>query len=109
MRYFLIIIILASIFTGCNSEGYLGMETGSRVVTFHTVDREYLYKIAGATDSNGYASWDAFDCDIYLMPQDEYVSLDQYDCVVNHELRHCAEGHFHKGKSFECSDQNYGG
>ena len=67
-------------------------------VDVHTVSREELYLRAGRS-VDGWCTWRDLEyvvyCDIYMMAPEEYASRHNYEFFLEHERRHCYEGHFH--------------
>lgn len=89
MKY---LIIICLFLYGCGS--------GEVLVTYETVDREFLDAICTEEyRCDGYAIWNHTlpqrTCTIYLLTTDHYYSWPYYYQIRGHESRHCEEGAFH--------------
>lgn len=85
-----IIVVLALLLSACGS--------GEKLVTLHVVDRDTIEAMS-SVNTVGYATWqisEPYDiCDIYVLDKNQYESMNQYNYVLGHEIRHCFEGDFH--------------
>ena len=79
----LILSLLALALAGCGQ------------VEYHLATANSLEKMAGYP-VDGYSRWTVWgDCDIYLLPRDQYPSEECYQAVLRHEKEHCWKGNFH--------------
>ena len=70
---------------------------GHTKIKYHEVTKQELHNICGsdlgcASIKNLYYE---IDCDVYMLPEDQYISMDCYNAVHEHELKHCYKFHWH--------------
>lgn len=83
----LLAALIVSLLIGCGNGVF---------VTVHEISATEMQNRFG--DVWGEAVWNGLwnECDIYLMPVDEYQSEQHYLETRGHEDRHCFEGHWHE-------------
>jgi hypothetical protein len=68
-------------------------------IKYHEVSRAELVELTGSPDPYGMAVRKDMEyvvyCDIYLMPQYEYIRPACFTATDRHEVRHCYEGQYH--------------
>lgn len=89
MKYLIILLLFVA---GCGS--------GEVLVTYETVDREFLDSVCSSPyPCDGFAIWNhdipQKICTMYLLPMSKYPTEADYYETRGHESRHCEVGYFH--------------